>query len=504
MTLEELVGQRLMFGIPGPILRPEDIRLLKETGAGGLILYRRNFESAAQLIDLLTRLEEALRRRLLVATDHEGGRVVMLGEGVTIFPDNLAVGASGEAISAERQGRIEALELRRLGIDLNFAPVLDVLTDAPSPNIGIRSYGKDPALVARLGAARIRGMQSRGLSACAKHFPGKGHSPVDAHLRLPTVASAWDEMKRTHLPPFLAALETGVDALMTSHPLYPALDPTPLTPATFSKLIVKDYLRGELGYRGVIASDDLEMGAIAELCPVGEAAVRAAGAGHDLLLVCHTEAAQRQACGALLDAYRGKRLPLKELEASAERIAGLKAKRSLRFEGGSPRPEIGGTPLAKAIASQAVTLVQPRHADLTRRFNGAVGVIFPRFSSLADRITVEPALLDETAYLRAAFALFGVRPEILIVGIEPTDPEIERAVVLAARADIALLFLFDAHLYPSNRRLLDRLQETARALAVALLRNPYDAAYLRPGGLGVTAFGFRTCQLDAIIARLLA
>lgn len=504
MTFEELVGQRLMFGIPGTTLRPQDVRLFNETKAGGLILYRRNFQSATQLLALLAGLEEALGRRLLIATDHEGGRVIMLGEGVTIFPDNLAGGASREAISAERQGRIEALELRRLGIDLNFAPVLDVLTEAPSPNIGIRSYGKDPGLVARFGAARIRGMQSRGLSACAKHFPGKGHCPLDAHLRLPTIPSTWAEMKRTHLPPFLGAIEAGVDAVMTSHPLYPALDPAPLTPATFSKRIVRDHLRGELGYGGVIASDDLEMGAIAELCPVGEAAVKATEAGHDLLLLCHTEAAQRQACAALREAYRRNRLPLNELEVSVERIQGLRAKRPLRVEGGPPRCEVGGPPLAKAIATQAVTLIQPGPADLKRRFNGTVGVIFPRFSWLADRITIEPALLDEAAYLQGALGRFGVRPEILIVGIEPTEADIERAVGLATRSDVALLFVFDAHLYPSNRRLLERLQEAGRPLAVALLRDPYDAAFLSPGVLGVTAFGFRLCQLDAIIARLLA
>ncbi len=504
MTLEELIGQRLMFGLPEPRLRPEDVRLLSETHCGGLILYRRNFDSAAQLIGLLTQLEEALGRRLLVATDHEGGRVVMLREGVTIFPDNLAVGASGDALFAERQGRIEAQELRRLGIDVNLAPVLDVLTDAPSPNIGIRSYGKDPGLVSRLGAARIRGMQGRGLSACAKHFPGKGHSPLDAHIGRPSIPSSWDEMKRVHLPPFLAAIEAGVEAVMTSHPLYPALDSTPLTPATFSRRIVTEYLRTELGYRGVIASDDLEMGAIAELCSVGEAAVKAAAAGHDLLLVCHTEAAQRQAWTSLLDTYRGKRLPIPELESSVERLRGLLARRPLRFEGGPPRCELGGMPLAKAIATQAVTLIQPGPADLRRRFNGAVGVIFPRFSSLAERVTIEPPLLDEAQYLRAAFGLFGVTPEILTVAIEPAEAEIERAAELAGRSDVTILFLFDAHLYPSNKRLLDRLQETTRALAVVLLRDPYDAAYLGPGVLGLTAFGGRLCQLDAVIARLLA
>ncbi|MBI3625189.1 MAG: beta-N-acetylhexosaminidase [Candidatus Rokubacteria bacterium] len=503
MTLEDLVGQRLMFGIPGPRLRTDDVRLFSETRAGGLILYRRNFESPAQLLALISELEAALGRRLLIATDHEGGRIIMLRHGVTIFPDNLAVGASGEVLFAERQGRVEARELHRMNVDLNLAPVLDVLTDTPSPNIGIRSYGKDPALVARLGAARVRGMQGVGLSACAKHFPGKGHSPLDAHLRLPTIPSSWEEMKRTHLPPFIAAIQAGVHAIMTSHPLYPALDPIPSTPATFSRRIVKDYLRGELGYPGVVVSDDLEMGAIGELCPVGEAAVKATEAGHDLLLICHTEAAQRQAWAALLDAYRTKRLSLHDLEASVERTGRLRTTRAADGEAGPPRPEVEGTPLAKAITARAVTLVQPGPADLKRRLNGSVGVIFPRFSSLAALITIEDALLDETRYLKEEFSRYSVSPECLVVGIEPRDAEIESAAGLAARSDVTLLFLFDAHLYPSNRRLLDRLQEAAQALAVILLRNPYDAEFLTPGVLAITAYGFRRCQLGAVFARLL-
>src|SRR5712691_4656546 len=213
-----------MIGLPGAALRDEDIRLFRDTRAAGLILYRRNFESPAQLLKLLGDLESALGRRLLVATDHEGGRVIMLGRGVTIFPDNLAVGAAGEEAFAFRQGLIEARELRRLGVDLNLAPVLDVLTERYSPNIGIRSYGKDPAVVARYGAARIRGMKRGGVSACAKHFPGKGHAPLDAHLALPTIESTWAEMRETHLPPFLEAIAAGVDCVMTSHPVYPNLD----------------------------------------------------------------------------------------------------------------------------------------------------------------------------------------------------------------------------------------------------------------------------------------
>jgi beta-N-acetylhexosaminidase len=503
VTLEQLVGRCLMLGLPGPDLGDADIRLFNDTGAGGLILYRRNFETPERLHTLLARLEESLGRRLLVATDHEGGRVIMLGRGVTIFPDNLAAGTAGEPAFVNRQGLFEGRELRRLGVDLSFAPVLDVLTERYSPNIGIRSYGKDPDLVARYGAARIRGMQSAGLSACAKHFPGKGHAPVDAHLGLPVIDSDWSEMHAVHVKPFLSAIEAGVDCIMTSHPLYPRLDPAPRTPATFSRLIVEEYLRGQVGYRGVIVSDDLEMGAVGELCPVGEAAVRAAAAGHDLLLVCHTEAAQRAAHAALLEAHRTRALPLRRLEESAARLEALQARRAARFEGGEPRPERDGKPLAMALATRAATLVSPPPADWRRRLNGRVAAIFPRLSSLAGRITVEPVMLDEARYLREAMAPYGVEPEIELVAVEPGEEEIAGAAARSGTADATIYFLYDAHLYPSNRALLDALQGAAQALAVILMRDPYDAEYLAPGVMGITAYGWRCCQLDAAIARLL-
>src|SRR5262249_55563910 len=197
----------------------------------------------------------------------------------------------------------------------------------------------------------------------------------DAHLSLPTIDSTWEEMHTLHLPPFLAAIERGVECIMTSHPAYPKLDSTAL-PATFSRLIVHDYLRGEVGFRGVIASDDLEMGAVGETCSIGEATVRAAGAGHDLLLVCHTEAAQRAAATALVDAYRSGALPRRELEPAAARVRHLRQRRAARAEGGSPSPEIDGHALALAVASRAVTVVSPGRADFKRALNGRVALIF--------------------------------------------------------------------------------------------------------------------------------
>jgi len=490
-----------MIGLKGPTLDDNDIRLFRDTRAAGLILYRRNFDGPAQLLDVLGRLESALGRRLLVSTDHEGGRIVMLGRGVTIFPDNLAVGTAGEETFAYKEGLIEARELRRLGIDLNLGPCLDVLTDRYSPNIGIRSYGKDPKLVARYGAARLRGMAKGGLSACPKHFPGKGHSPLDAHLKLPTIMSDWDEMHAVHLVPFVEAIATGVECVMTSHPVYPRLDPSGV-PATFSRRIVADFLRGELGFRGVIVSDDLEMGAVSETCSIGEATVRTAAAGHDLLLVCHTEAAQRAAATALVEAYRGGQLPRADLEDAAARVRALRERRSVRAEGGPPAFERDGPPLAMAMATRAVTELTSGREAFARALNGRVLVVFPRFSELAARITIEPEVCDETGWIRAAFAPAGVTPETRVVGIEPSPAEIEEAGARAAAADATILFLYDAHLYPSNRALLDAVQARARRVAVVLLRDPYDAALLAPGVFGITAFGWRRCQLDAVVARL--
>jgi len=490
-----------MIGLKGVTLDDADVRLFRDTRAAGLILYRRNFETPAQLLDVLTRLESTLGRRLLVATDHEGGRIVMLGRGVTVFPDNLAVGTAGDETFAHKQGLIEARELRRLGVDLNLGPCLDVLTDRYSPNIGIRAYGKDPKLVARYGVARLSGMAKGGLSACPKHFPGKGHSPLDAHLKLPTIDSDWDEMHAVHLVPFLQAIAAGVECVMTSHPVYPRLDPSGV-PATFSRLIVEDYLRGELGFRGVIVSDDLEMGAVSETCPIGEATVRAAAAGHDLLLVCHTEPAQRAAATALVDAYRSGRLPRAGLERAAAGVRALRERRTARAEGGPPAPERDGAPLAMAMASRAVTELTPGREAFARALNGRVLVVFPRFSELAARITIEPEIGDEAGWVRGVFAPAGVTPEPRIVGIEPSPAEIEDAASRAATADATVLFVYDAHLYASNRALLEAVQARARRLAVVLLRDPYDAALLAPGVYGITAFGWRRCQLDAVVARL--
>jgi beta-N-acetylhexosaminidase len=291
--------------------------------------------------------------------------------------------------------------------------------------------------------------------------------------------------------------------VMSSHPYYPNLDPDPQKIATFSRRIIYDTLRQELNFQGVIASDDLEMGAIKAMCPIGEAGVLATQAGHDLLLVCHDLKAQKEVYYKLLEAYRNNHLSMEELEESLERIKQLKSKRETRFAAGEPVPEAAGAGLAEIICRESVRVLQDKRGLLPLGpERQKIGVIFPQFSALDAKIMIEKEVLAEKEFLLREFGKFGRNPEIQIVGIEPSDTERQRAVDLATSSDLTILFCYDAHLYPSNQKLLEAVQDAARELVVVLLRDPYDADYIKAGVVCLTDFGWRACQLKAAIERI--
>ena len=322
-SLEALVGLQLVVGVAGTVLDDEWKRHLAAIQPGGFISFARNCQSAYQLRALIAQVDEASARRQLVMIDHEGGRVgrfAAFGDGITRFGDALTIGRTKQPNDVRRQGEVEAAELKALGIHVNLAPCVDVLAEGCDPIIGDRSYGNNPERVSAMAVARIRGLQTGGVSACAKHFPGLGAVPKDPHKHLPTVGLDWTVMRTAHLVPFVEAIKTRVDTIMSSHVCYPKLDTAPDWPATFSLRLITDLLRHELGFEGLILTDDLEMGALGRLCPIGESAVRAVEAGHDVLLVCEGMNAQREVFEALGAAYRDGRLPKAELDRRAERI----------------------------------------------------------------------------------------------------------------------------------------------------------------------------------------
>ena len=321
-----MIGAKLAVGLPGEEASPSVLEALRRTRAQSLVVFSRNFTSIAQWTRLRHALQAALGYHPLIMVDHEGGRVIRFSDGVTRFPDSLTAGKTREAADVERQGRTEAEELRRLGVHVNLAPCVDVLEPGGDPVIGDRSYGDDPRRVSTLAAARIRGLQAGGVAACAKHFPGLGAVPRDPHKTLPTISLDWPAMDQRHLPSFAASIEAGVAMVMSSHVCYPGLGEPPDRPATFSPTLIRDHLRKRLRFSGLILTDDLEMGALSAFGNMGELAVRATEAGHDLLLICSDLAAAHEAVEALRNSYHTGRLSMSELQESVARFATVREK----------------------------------------------------------------------------------------------------------------------------------------------------------------------------------
>ena len=287
------LGQLFMVGLPGPVLDGSTLKLIGELGINNFIYFKRNAENAEQLKKLSKDLTFACRDKglapPLIAIDQEGGTVARLPPPFTQFPDARILAASAEPEeSLITYARVCAGELRSIGVNFNLAPVLDVCAAGKDYFMEKRALGDDPDNVGRLGVLIIREMQAQGIAACGKHFPGLGAAIVDPHLQLPLVANPEQYIRTVDLEPFRQAIDSGVAAIMTSHTIYQYLDPE--NPATLSGKILTGLLRDELGYGGVIITDDLEMGAIEQERDVGQAALQAFAAGADLLLICRSHA----------------------------------------------------------------------------------------------------------------------------------------------------------------------------------------------------------------------
>ena len=279
------IGQLLIGSLPGTTVTPEMRALSREFQLGGITLFTRNIEAPEQVAELSCDLQAlSAELPLWVAVDQEGGRVARLHAPFTAWPPMATLGRAGDEQLAYRFASALAAELKAVGVTLDYAPVLDIHTNPANPIIGDRALGEDAETVARLGAAVVRGLQAHGVAACGKHFPGHGDTSVDSHLALPIVEHPPDRIRRVESVPFREAIRNDVAFIMTAHLLVPALDEQ--NPATLSRTIVQELLREELGFSGVILSDDLEMKAITATISVPDAAVQAVAAGCDGVLVC--------------------------------------------------------------------------------------------------------------------------------------------------------------------------------------------------------------------------
>ncbi len=324
LALKRQIGRLLVAGFNGQQLPVELRSLAREFGLGGVILFARNISDPAQVADLsfeAARLVPDLP--CWVSVDQEGGRVARLKSPFTEWPAMATLGRSGDPALAERFARALGSELKAVGITLDYAPVLDVHTNPKNPIIGDRALAEKATEVARLGSAIIRALQEGGVAACGKHFPGHGDTSTDSHLELPLVEHPPERLREVEFVPFKAAIEAGVASIMTAHVFVPALDEK--LPATLSSHVVKDLLRDELGFEGVIFSDDLEMKAIANHHTVPSAAVLSIAAGCDGLLICSGDHdVQAAALEAIVHSVEDGRLTFARVEDALKRQQRMK------------------------------------------------------------------------------------------------------------------------------------------------------------------------------------
>ncbi|RDU38137.1 beta-N-acetylhexosaminidase [Neobacillus piezotolerans] len=326
MSLEDKIGQMILAGVSGTTMDANANKLISQFHVGGIIFYKYNFETPAQVIQLVNQLKagNSSSLPLLLGVDQEGGRVTRLPGGLINFPPNKQIGQVNNPDFSYKVGTLLGKELKEFGLNLDFAPVLDINSNPNNPVIGDRSFGNNAEIVSKLGIQTMKGIQSQNVITTIKHFPGHGDTSVDSHLDLPIVNKSLKELKELEIIPFERAINQGADVVMVAHILLPQLDKT--NPGTMSKAVQTDLLRKQLGFTGVIITDDMTMGAITEHFDIGKAAVESVKAGSDIILVGHDYNNVVKIISSLKAAVQNGEISEQRLNESLERIIQLKRK----------------------------------------------------------------------------------------------------------------------------------------------------------------------------------
>ncbi|HEX5439645.1 MAG TPA: glycoside hydrolase family 3 protein, partial [Ktedonobacterales bacterium] len=370
MSIDEQIGQLLMVGFPGKEPTPEVLDLIRVGHVGGIILFSRNLGSAGQILQLTRTLQEAARDAghpypLLIAIDQENGIVRRTGSATTCYPGNMALGAINSQAAAEEVARATGQELRALGITMNLAPDVDISNNPANPVIGVRSFGGDPELVARLGTNAVMGYRAAGVVATLKHFPGHGDTDTDSHLALPIVPFDIERLEAVELKPFRRAIEAGAEtlAIMTAHVAVPAITSSSTLPATLAPEVINGLLRTQISFDGVVITDCLEMRAISAGVGIAEGAVQALEAGADIVLISHRYDRQITGLTAIREAVKQGDVTARVVQAAAGRV--LRLKECLPGWDRLPTPDSARTMinaahqrLADDLYGQSITIVR--------------------------------------------------------------------------------------------------------------------------------------------------
>jgi beta-N-acetylhexosaminidase len=512
MSVEEKVGQLLVSSFQSSFISTDSrtfdelSNAVREYRLGGFHVFGASEPAPAVLLNptygtvtlgqpleaasTLNRLQELSKVPLLNTADFETGAGFRI-QGATTFPRAMAFGAAGDEKLAYEAGRITGEEARALGVHVNFAPVVDVNNNPRNPVINTRSFGEDPALVGRLASAYIRGLQTAGVTATLKHFPGHGDTDVDSHIGLPIIKHPRERLDAIELPPFRAGIAAGAGAVMTGHIELPMLDPSPSTPTTLSEPIVGGLLRKDLQFNGLVYTDSMGMQGVTATYSAGEAAVRAVKAGNDIVLHSPDD---RAAFRGLLDAVRSGEISITRLDGSVERILSAKARAGLHVKRVVSLDAIAAVVGTRANNAVADTVSQ-RSITLIKDEREQVPLRLPR-----DAQVLYLSVLDYPSGWRIAAPSRTFIPELRqrwpnVTAVELSDrsttSELDLVRAMAPRFDavVASVFVRAASasgrmdLAPGLQALLQQIAKgtssSRKPFITVFFGNPYTSMFLR-------------------------
>lgn len=504
--MKESIGYKLMLAFEGYKVPPRIREWLVKRPSAGFTLFRPlNVQNPAQVRALTAELQtiaaQANRPPLIIAADQEGGQLNALGEETTLFPGNMALGAARDAGLARQVGQAIGRELAALGVNVNYAPNCDINSNPRNPACGVRSFGDDPALAAEMAAALAAGMQAEGVAATIKHFPGIGEAQVDSHYTLPRIGHSRERLEAVELRPFRAAIQAGAKVVMTGHFAVPALTGSAELPATLSRAVMRDFLRDELGFDGIVITDALDMGAISQGAGQIVDVITAVRAEIDLLLLTSSEEVQERLYTGLQLAYSRGLIDDTHLKPSLARIMALK-----QWAAQTVQPPLDVVAcaehqaLAQTVANRSVTLVRSDAGLLPLRLpsEARIAVIMPQPKDLTPADT--SSFITPT--LAAAVRAHHPHVDEFITGHPPTGNEIAGLRQKAAAYDLLIVGTLSASMDKRQAELVDALLETAVPAITVALRTPYDLTVYPRAQTHVCTYSILPASMRALAAAL--
>ncbi|WP_217589353.1 beta-N-acetylhexosaminidase [Lentibacillus saliphilus] len=487
--VKKQIGQLMVCGFKGKTITPEIKKLIREHHVGGIILFARNIGTPQEVYQLTTDLQREAKvagheQPLLICIDQENGVVRRLGEGTTIFPGSMLIGATGRYENAYIAGLATGRELKALGINWNLAPVLDVNNNPDNPVIGVRSFGEDPDKVSKFGLESMKGMQAAGVITTLKHFPGHGDTSVDSHLDLPVISHDMNRLKNIELKPFIKCINEGADTIMSAHVYFPAIEGEANVPATLSNKVITGLLREQLGYKGVVTTDCMEMNAISETIGTAGGGVAALKAGVDLIMVSHLQSRQYETMDQIERAVISGEIKENTLNEAFNRVMQLK-KKYLSWEDISFESHLSKSTNLKSkhheaeateIYKQGITVVKNEHKLLPLNIQpeDKVLVLYPE-----NKYAMQ---VEDSRY--ATFSLgesikrYHSSTDILQLSNPPTKEEIDQVGVACKGYKAVIIGTLSVQPGDAQAELVHTVTQHHKTVIVVATRSPYDLAYL--------------------------